>query len=59
MKFGMSGEDIIHTSEILADKPDWTKYYFLHDGHWNAAGHKLIADYLEEHLKKGALTNSQ
>jgi len=25
--------------------------HFLHDGHWNEAGHQYLADYLVDYLK--------
>jgi hypothetical protein len=32
-------------------EPDWRKYYFPHDPHWNEWGHRVAADALEDFLE--------
>lgn len=45
---GFDQSSIINLGEYFSQYPDWSKYYFKTDAHWNKLGHQKVADIVKK-----------
>ncbi|MEK7570695.1 MAG: hypothetical protein AAB553_00335 [Patescibacteria group bacterium] len=52
VKAGYEKDSIIDLGTAFSGQPEWREYYFVTDAHWNAKGHKFVAERIKNILKR-------